>query len=137
MCEGRINERWKSLPIKSKKIKKKDRYFLYFFDVKNGKTALTKRGKGDIWEAMFEMPLVELNNFQDELSNELKKYGKQLDDLEWDKPKKHVLTHQNIYYNFVRGFPHELMDEVQYYSSDEIEKLPLPRLLEKFIAQMP
>ena len=137
MCEGRVEERWKSLPIKSKKIKKKNRYFLYFWDVKNGKTALTKRGKGDIWEGMFEMPLAELNNFDADLTEVMQKHQLEAQGLIWETPKKHVLTHQNIYYNFIEGLPSSMAEEVKYYSIDEIDRLPLPRLLEKFIAQMP
>lgn len=50
-----------SLPVKSKKIKKKNRYF-YYLILNNGEQVyLRKRTEKDIWASLYEFPLIELN----------------------------------------------------------------------------
>lgn len=87
------------LPVKTKKIQKRTRFFHYFLIENQGKVFLRQRGKGDIWTQLWEFTLVE---------------GSQAMDLEgclemapslalcqgiWEKliaPKAHVLSHQRI-----------------------------------------
>lgn len=137
ICGSRVGNQWMCRPVKSKKIKKKNRYFLYFVNIKNDKTAFVKRGKGDIWEGMFEFPLVELEGFE---NKDFEKAGVEKTikavELFFKKPQKHLLTHQNIYYNFIFAEPTRISKKVYYFTKEEQNTIPVPRLLEKFIAQM-
>lgn len=47
------------LPIKSKKLKKKTRYFNYLVLNWNEKTWLKKRAEKDIWQNLYEFPMIE------------------------------------------------------------------------------
>lgn len=52
---GRVGD----LPRKSKKTQVKERYFHYFFVRAGAYTFINKRGKGDIWQHLYELPLLE------------------------------------------------------------------------------
>jgi A/G-specific adenine glycosylase len=50
-----------SLPVKSKKIKKRNRYF-YYLVLNNGSEVYVRKRTGkDIWASLYEFPLIELN----------------------------------------------------------------------------
>jgi A/G-specific adenine glycosylase len=49
-----------NLPVKSKKIKKKDRYFYYLVLNKGKEVYVQKRTGKDIWASLYEFPLIEL-----------------------------------------------------------------------------
>ena len=53
--EGRVAE----LPVKAKKTKVRTRYFHYLVLRHRGQVVVRKRPAGDIWQALFEFPLVE------------------------------------------------------------------------------
>lgn len=53
--EGKVGE----LPRKSKKTKVTERYFHYVFVRSGAYTYINKRGKGDIWQHLYELPLFE------------------------------------------------------------------------------
>lgn len=53
--EGTVNE----LPIKEKKLQKKNRFFTYFFIEVDGTILVHKRINNDIWQNLFELYLVE------------------------------------------------------------------------------
>ncbi len=50
------------LPVKSKKITIKSRYFYFFEIIVNEETVISERKKKDIWEHLFEFPLIELSD---------------------------------------------------------------------------
>ncbi len=90
------------LPIKSKKIKKRDRFFNYLV-FKNADTiVLNKRQQKDIWLNLYDFPLVEANSLLSEkelLENEVfqKIIGTQAFTIKKaSKPFKQLLTHQKI-----------------------------------------
>ncbi|CAA6821603.1 MAG: A/G-specific adenine glycosylase (EC [uncultured Aureispira sp.] len=49
------------LPVKSKKIKKKDRFFYYLVLNKGTEVYIRKRRGKDIWASLYEFPLIELD----------------------------------------------------------------------------
>ncbi|MGB1247741.1 MAG: A/G-specific adenine glycosylase [Chitinophagales bacterium] len=48
------------LPVKAKKIKMKSRFFLYFIIEKEGEIYVEKRKEKDIWQDLYQFPLLEL-----------------------------------------------------------------------------
>lgn len=58
-CQARATDTVDSLPVKVKKIKKRTRYF-YFLDIQAaGVTLLQKRSQKDIWQSLYQFPLIE------------------------------------------------------------------------------
>nr|WP_157575368.1 A/G-specific adenine glycosylase [Alloprevotella rava] len=50
------------LPVKSKKTEVKTRYFVYLYIRCEGKILLHRRGAGDIWQGLYEPPLLEFEH---------------------------------------------------------------------------
>lgn len=136
-CIAFNQNRIAELPVKLKKLKVKKRHFNYLVYVsEEGKTIMNqRRGKG-IWEGLYEFPLVEtaseasLHNLVEEIPAE---HGEINEDpvLFNELPIVHKLTHQHIYTKF-------WILECGKLSKDalpitEVNKLPVPVLIEKFI----
>lgn len=60
------------LPVKSKKLAKRERFFHYLVLTHAGDTLLRKRTKKDIWQHLYEFPMIELSAVQSD-TNRLKK----------------------------------------------------------------
>jgi A/G-specific adenine glycosylase len=58
-CKAYANNTVQQLPIKANKTKIKKRYFNYLFFDKPRSAFLQQRIKGDIWEGLYEFPLIE------------------------------------------------------------------------------
>jgi A/G-specific adenine glycosylase len=128
------------LPIKTKKIKQKERYLNYLVLVNNDKIALNERAGRDIWQGLFEFDLIEtstlINDFEDLLLPP--KLVNRLNQAIIEPPTKtytHLLTHQRLIAQFwiVR-----LADEIpstSFYDVAAIEKLPKPNLITNFLKE--
>jgi len=49
------------IPFKEKKIKKKQRFFVYLHIENGGKTLIQQRQGKDIWQQLYQLPLIEVN----------------------------------------------------------------------------
>jgi len=101
--EGTIQK----LPIKSKKLKKRSRYFYYLLFHHQGEVLLQRREEKDIWQGLYEFPLIEQEQF-------IKKKGSIFLHPTWraivgeqdfsvekiSKPFKQTLSHQHIIATF-------------------------------------
>ncbi len=91
-----------TLPIKSKKIKKRDRFFNYLVFKHADTIVLNKRQQKDIWLNLYDFPLVEASSLlseeallQDEVFQKI--IGTQSFTIKKaSKPFKQLLTHQKI-----------------------------------------
>lgn len=90
------------LPVRSKKVKVRNRFFHYLVPVSEGKTLIRKRGEGDIWQGLYEFPLVESDT---ELSDQETLKALSLRSVDVVKSismeYKHILSHQKISAKFV------------------------------------
>lgn len=107
MCIAYQNDICEKLPVKSKKISKKNRYFNYLILENDDCVWLEKRTKKDIWQDLYQFPAIE--------SNKVLEPGELYKKKEWKKlapqsrPQavlvsdiyKQSLTHQNIYARFL------------------------------------
>lgn len=102
---NKVNE----LPVKLKKKKNKTRYFNYIVPVnKENITKIVQRDSRDIWNKLYQFPLIESENNVTEFSKSL--FANHLDDclpLNTRSIKKinrtnikHKLTHQTLYLSF-------------------------------------
>jgi len=93
------------LPIKVKKIKKRTRFFHYLIIEEDEKVMLEKRGSGDIWQGLYEFPLMEtseakLLNYK-AIDKTIKKIGFKLkSEPIISKAFQQQLTHQKIVARF-------------------------------------
>jgi A/G-specific adenine glycosylase len=110
-CEARKKKLAGTLPVKSQKTKVRDRFFNYLVMEKNGKLVLRKRTGGDIWQNLFDFPLIETAKAVGPASlikskDWKKMLGKQASVLgKISEPLKHVLSHQRIYIRFIEVKP--------------------------------
>lgn len=94
-------------PYKSKKIKKRTRFFNYLVITEEENTFIRKREKKDIWQNLYEFPLLESTNIVENVDN-LVEYVESVDNFKFprfsilkiSKPFKQNLTHQKIIARF-------------------------------------
>jgi A/G-specific adenine glycosylase len=128
------------LPIKSKKVKVRNRFFNYFVIELNGKFLMHQRSEGDIWTGLNDFYLVENEekfSELDEINSDFLQETLSKSIIKGNSEKiKHILTHQLI----EARFWHLVLNEevavplgYAFYSSDEVEALPKPILIEKYL----
>lgn len=131
-------------PTKQHIIKVRERYFNYFFIQHEGNTYLSRRTAKDIWEGLFEFPLIETS--QSTSFEEISR-TESFNDLFHDtgtitfsadpNEVKHVLTHQILHTRFYTA---EIQNENTYlkkFVKTPLEKIAgyaVPRLIHRFLA---
>ena len=127
--EQRINE----LPVKSKKVKQRERHFTYLYIEYEGKIAIHQRGAGDIWQGLWEFPQAEhLTSSEDSAW----KTEAQL----LQKGVKHILTHQILLADIYLWQPTrrpQLPSEFIWIEKQDLENYALPRLIEILLKAVP
>jgi len=141
-CFARANGVVNILPVKEKKLKKRNRFFNYFFcrDAELG-LLVKRRTAGDIWQELYDFPLIETLNDSDnepeEFSKQVKQYFGEFCKITSLIRRKHLLTHQTIYVhffaldNYIINFNQNA--EIKWVSAAEFEELPLPKVISDFI----
>lgn len=59
-CIANQKNKVHTLPVKAKKIKKRKRFFQYLVVAQGGRVLLEKRTEKDIWQGLYQFPMVEL-----------------------------------------------------------------------------
>lgn len=127
--EQRINE----LPVKSKKVKQRERHFTYLCIEYEGKIAIHQRGAGDIWQGLWEFPQEE---FLTSSEDSAWKTEAQL----LQKGVKHILTHQILLADIYLWQPTrrpQLPSEFIWIEKQDLENYALPRLIEILLKAVP
>jgi A/G-specific adenine glycosylase len=141
VCMSKQNGNYAEFPIKEKKTKQKDRYFLYLLLHEKGKIYLHHRTKSDIWKGLYEFPMVELNEplWEKEFDPTLQTFEKEfrLISIENLTPMpNHILSHQVIHSFFIEAKGELLKKEITTYiaiNENEIENYAIPRLVELYL----
>ncbi|MBS3769094.1 MAG: A/G-specific adenine glycosylase [Bacteroidales bacterium] len=133
------------LPGKRKNKKKRLRYFYYLTIQKNGHLFFQKRAENDIWNSLYQFPLIE--------SDRELKMQEITDSKEWEEIFKnltpsikkisntytHLLTHQKIYACFVEieisSANNFLLNNYTLIERNKIQNLAVPRLIEKYLEE--
>lgn len=146
MCAAYDLKKVESLPIKKNKTKTRDRYFNYFHILYKGSFFLHQRGPKDIWQGLYELPMIETSKAQPfhKLENEkaFKKLFPSPEGLLFktdQKDIKHVLSHQILHANFftvqVEKRPPALKDYEQVTPAN-LSRFAIPRLIEIYFEKM-
>ena len=127
--EQRINE----LPVKSKKVKQRERHFTYLYIEYEGKIAIHQRGAGDIWQGLWEFPQAEQL-----ASSEDSAWKTEAQLLQ--KGVKHILTHQILLADIYLWQPTrrpQLPSKFIWIEKQDLENYALPRLIEILLKAVP
>jgi A/G-specific adenine glycosylase len=132
-----------TLPIKSKKTKVMHRFFNYFFIEFAGNTYLKKRTEKDVWQHLYEFPLIELDHlltsteiFENEQVKQFFEGVAEVQIVKISNPMKHVLTHRVIFAQFLSiivSNENESMNRFLKIPVENLEDYPVSRLMEIYI----
>ncbi len=118
------------MPVKSKKLIKKERHLHFFVLIENNKIIIQQRTKNDIWKLLYDFPCMETEN--NLLGNEyLEMFSNK---IKMPQPIifKQVLTHQkiNAYFYKLNSFK-SFKDEVNGFQIDltEIKNYAFPKII--------
>lgn len=112
--EGRVGE----LPVKMKTLKVKERHLVYIYVRHQGYIAIHRRGKGDIWQGLYEPLLIE---------------AVPTDAVMLREKVRHVLTHRILLADFYLWEPAErpqLPPDYFWIEESELDRYAKPRLIE-------
>jgi A/G-specific adenine glycosylase len=140
-CYALKNNKINLLPVKLKKVKVKERWFNYFVGIKDGRILTNQRNAGDIWQQMFDFPLIETaakvqEDDSDFMESVKSNFGEQVK-ISKIVEKKHLLTHQIIYVqffaleNYMINFNQRT--EIKSVLLEDFEGLPHPKVISDFI----
>lgn len=118
--EGRVAQ----LPVKLKTLKVKERRLTYVYVRYQGETAIRRRGKGDIWQGLYEPLLFEEESSLSPLTTYLSPLKKNV---------KHVLTHRILWADFYLWEPIErpqLPEDYFWIKEAQLDDFAKPRLVE-------
>lgn len=140
-CTAKKNGLVNELPVKLKKLVKRTRYFNYLVANQGDNILINKRDEGDIWQGMFDFPMIETAYSYSESSSgfleQVKaRFGADIK-LTHLMHKKHLLTHQTIYVdffaldNYIINFNKDTV--IKWVSNKEFEQLPQPKVIANFM----
>jgi A/G-specific adenine glycosylase len=134
------------LPLKSQKTKVTNRYFNYLFIELQGNTFLQKRKAKDVWQNLYEFPLIETDHLLSpgELIENLDFKSllngiSETDILKISNPMKHVLSHRVIYAQFISIKISNLSESFCHFnqiSMSELDNYAVSRLMELFLEKL-
>jgi A/G-specific adenine glycosylase len=145
--QGSIDE----LPVKLKTVKVKMRHFAYLYIRCNGQTAIHRRGKGDIWQGLWEPYLVSQScekTAANTVSGASAKLPIEIDAVSAQtngrakmicRGVKHVLTHQVIFADFYlldTDKRPELPADYIWIDETDIDRYAVPRLVEILLERL-
>lgn len=164
-CEAMRTNRVAELPVKQKTMKVKTRHLSYIYIRCKGKTAIHRRGEGDIWQGLWEpfnasdiaeacaspssaqaslsstkfsTSLTKLSSFKKELAADL--HLSNVDALQLlAQDVKHVLTHRILladFYLLETDAHPQLPDDYIWIKEEKIEDYGIPRLIELLLEKI-
>ncbi len=140
-CEARRQQNVALLPVKLKKVQVRKRYFNYLILEDEANILVKKRQAGDIWQHLYDFPLIETPCPVEDIDNDLvadvkSTYGNEVN-IAHLNTQKHVLTHQIIYVrffvlgNYILNFKQDAA--VQWVSKRNFNDLPQPKVIADFV----
>lgn len=145
-CEAYKTDMVSVLPVKIKKQAVRERYFNYIVALNNEKVVFSKRGAGDIWQNLYEFPLIEATELISpaELTclpafTEL--FGEKAAVYHSYTPKVHVLSHQKLHsrFFFVSNAGTVLTDRPHWFFTETelLKSFATPKLIFAFLEKFP
>lgn len=126
-CAAYAEQKIDTLPVKSKKIKQRERAFAFIYIRCKDEIAIHRRAAGDIWQGLWEFPTTDACNIDIEKSKAIA------------HKVKHVLTHQVLYADFYlleTDIKPCLPSDYIWIKETELNNYALPRLLEILLSKL-
>lgn len=129
------------LPVKEKKIKQRSRFF-YFFIIKHGnKIAIRERTDKDIWQHLYEFPLIELprgNATDSAVAEAMHLQWISRNSITKAEPDiyRQKLTHQSITAIFVTALTNQVPGALEHYSWVDVSKISVysfPKIINDYL----
>ena len=146
ICIAKATNIIPQLPIKALKTKVTNRFFNYLFVEFQDLTFLQKRTGKDVWQNLYEFPLIETEKLLNptELIENLsfKALFEGIDNIEITKttnPMKHVLSHRVIYAQFISIKINKLNEKFEGFTkvkTNQIDEFAVSRLMELFLEKL-
>ncbi|MBK6627426.1 MAG: A/G-specific adenine glycosylase [Flavobacteriales bacterium] len=140
-CVARREDRIGELPVKAGRTTVRERHFNYLcIDVEGG-LVLRKREGRDIWQGLYEPPLLEseapleLAGFREALHDRL---GAGWDVTGRNGPVRHVLSHQVLHARFWSVTPPRTFvspPDWRFVPANELDRFAVPRPIERYLLQ--
>lgn len=139
-CAALSEKKTNILPIKSKKIKIKNRYLNYLLILDNNNRSIAhKRTQKGIWHNLYEFPVIETNNKStiiDTIAKIKKKYTTIIStEIIEHESIIHKLSHQHLHINFWKIKTNTVFEDGISYN--ELLALPVPIVIHNFIKRNP
>ena len=139
-CYAFAHKKVESLPVKSKKAKVKTRFFNYLVIKSQNRTTIKRRLAGDVWEGLYEFPLIESDAEIGEIaildSQEFNRFisTNNYEITSISKQFKHQLTHQTIFCKFFEIKVVELTNAEGFESVlwSDLDNYPKPIVIQRF-----
>ena len=130
ICYAKEKGEQLSLPLKIKKVKIKTRYFNFLVFQLNNYIVIEKRTDKDIWQHLYQFPMIETSEEIEDPLN-LKKLKGNIINL---KKVKHLLTHQVIIASFWHMSVQTLPEKKCYLKIplSQLHKYPVPKIVENY-----
>jgi A/G-specific adenine glycosylase len=141
ICVAREKKKVALLPVKANKTKVRNRYFQYLVIHYKDKTWLRKRTEKDIWQGLYDFPLIESDQEWDEKTLRKSKDWKEMFGnnetlvMEESHTYKHILSHQRIYARFWTVHVSKQMKQNDWTetSRSRLGVFAVPRLVDLFL----
>jgi len=140
-CSAYQNNEIALFPVKSKSIKRKDRFFNYLVLQYDDRLLLRHRQDKDIWQGLYDFPAWESSQLLN--GADLKKHFQKSQLLPKQQkgilspPKKQILTHQTIYAQFYQveiDKPSDTMPGTIWVPIKSINSYAFPRIIDLYLA---
>lgn len=135
-CLAKAHNTISQRPVKSKKTAVRDRYFYYGIFRTATHICICKRTQKDIWQHLYEFPLIETTSRQNETAiYELFEQHHSATPIRISPEVKHILSHQRIHARF--AYFDQIPDALQpnAISIGTLDDYPLPRLIDRFLEE--
>ncbi len=127
------------LPLKASKTKVRERFFNYFYIEFENKIFIQKRTEKDIWQNLYELPLIESEKLFETTEITNNELFTQLKDIEISSSTstfKHILSHQRIFARFFTvsiSSKNEYLNHLVEIKKEELDNFAISRLTSLFI----
>ncbi|MBN1131619.1 MAG: A/G-specific adenine glycosylase [Bacteroidales bacterium] len=142
-CSALSKQKVHKIPVKTNRNLIRTRWFNYFIIKCNGYVFIEQRKKRDIWNSLFQFPLVETEGnlprelVLEELSNQVNVFPEDSKVTSVSEPIQHKLTHQSIIARFFElelpennlGWPEEWIK----IPGEQLNHYPFPVLIKNYL----
>lgn len=144
-CQALEDGTVSQLPLKSKSIVKQERFFHYLVVEDDGKVLINRREGKDIWNGLYEFPLIELDALSSELAvlqaqpawrQMLQYHPLRLESV--SPPFRQTLTHRYIRAVFLELRPLQKMElpqesQLLWIEREKLSKFAFPKIIDRYL----